>query len=310
MTKIVVFGGLGYIGSNLVTELFSDNHEIIVGDNVSYDVERNWFDWFQTRDGIDFKFMDIKNPKDMESVIERSDVVVNLSALVGETICKKDPKNAYDVNYHCAVEMSNLCQKHSKKLIFLSTCSNYGISTDLCDENSPLNPLTIYARTKVGVENHILKKNPLAIILRMSTVFGASLSRTRMDIIPNQFLKEALQNETVSVFQPEAVRPIIHVNDAVNIIKQIALSNTKYQVYNCGFDKMNHTKKEMVDIVSELTGASMELVESTDKRTYKVDFSRLHDEFDIPHSFNLRYGLKDLLDQIKKFDLPMECGNY
>lgn len=309
--KIGIFGGLGYIGSNLVTELAED-HQIAIGDNVSYDMNRDWFDGIHTNENIDFIFLDIRNDKDVKRFIDNCDKIVNLSALVGETICKKDTALTNIINNECACRISDYCKEQNKPMIFLSTCSNYGISTELCNEDSQLNPLTQYSKTKVLAEMHILETNENATVLRMSTVFGISKSRTRMDIIPNQFVKEAIKTNNISIFQKDAIRPIIHIKDVTNVIK-IFLEHTEkpqHQVYNVGFHDMNITKDEMAKQVARLTGATISEITSDDLRTYKVDFSRLHNEFMVTKKETLVSGLTDLLVQIDNKKLPLDCGNY
>jgi nucleoside-diphosphate-sugar epimerase len=196
-------------------------------------------------------------------------------------------------------------------MIFLSTCSNYGISEEYCNENSTLNPLTIYSRTKVEAEKYILATNSNAVVVRSSTVFGVSKARTRMDIIPNQFLKEAIEHKSVSIFQPKAVRPIVHVGDSARIIKTLLESaKPNYQVYNIGYDELNHTKEEMANAVSEVVKSEVKEIESTDVRTYKVDFTRLHDEFELREPVTMKQGLVHLYNEIQARDLPLDCGNF
>lgn len=308
--NIGIFGGLGYIGSSLV-ELLEPEHKVYIGDNVTHDgVDRDWFDSIHRKENIHFDFMDIRNKKDRERFIDKCDQIVNLSALVGENACRNDEKGTHDINYKSAVEISDYCNLHGKPMIFLSTCSNYGISKEWCNENSPLNPLTLYSKSKVSAEIEILETNPTAIILRSSTVFGVSNSRTRMDIIPNQFVKEAIKTNRISIYQPEAIRPIIHVKDLAHIIKLFLMDETpEFQVYNVGYEDMNLTKQEMATMICKLTGASIVDTESTDVRTYRVDFSRLHKKFVLLKRYNLEKGLNHLLTEIKSKNLPLNCAN-
>lgn len=309
--KIGVFGGLGYVGSTLVHRLVKEGHQVLIGDSVCYKVDEKWFDWVHTNDNVNFQFMDIRNYNQVRSVIDKCEKIVNLSALVGETVCDNDMKNTYKVNYESATEISDYCRKQNKPMIFLSTCSNYGKSNVLCTENSKLNPMTSYSKTKVMAEKHIIKTNPTAVVLRMSTVFGVSKARTRMDIMPNQFIKESMEHNTISIYQPKAIRPIIHVKDVANILETFLLLDEppNHQVYNVGFAKMNLTKEEMANTIKRITGAEIKEIKSNDSRTYKVDFSRLHNEFIINQIVNLEGGMEDLLDKTKSKNLPLNCGN-
>ena len=122
--KIGVLGGLGYIGSSLVSRL-AENHdnEIIIGDNKSYKVNEEWFDWVHSKSNIEFMLMDITDKKKLKQFIDKCDKIVNLSALVGEDICQKDDKKTHAINYMAVRLMSDICKEQDKPLIFLSTCS-------------------------------------------------------------------------------------------------------------------------------------------------------------------------------------------
>ena len=298
-----VFGGLGYFGSRLVTKL-EENHTVLIADKMMYKVSEEFL-----KNKTLFKF-DIADESQVKEFIDACDMIVNFAAYVGEDICQKYKAGATKTNFYSAVKISDYCNHSKKKMIFLSTCSNYGSSSDICYEDSLLNPLTLYSRTKVATEKDILKSNPYGIVLRMSTIFGVSDARTRFDIIPNQFVKEAMKENKVSVYMPDAIRPIIHVDDAVQIIMKILESDTKHSVYNCGFNEMNLTKASIVTKVTDQTDAKMELIQSTDNRTYEVDFSRLHSEFDIKQIFTLEKGIAQIIAAIKSDKVDLDCGNY
>lgn len=297
-----IFGGLGYIGSRLVTKL-EQNHTVLIVDKMMYNVDKKFLE------GKTLYKFDIGEQKKVESFIDRCDKIVNLSAYVGENICQKYPLEAAETNQFNAIKISDYCNSKSKQMIFLSTCSNYGSSSKVCHEDVDLNPLTLYSKTKVVTETHILKTNPFGTVLRMSTIFGVSDSRTRFDIIPNQFIKEAITTKKISVHNPESIRPIIHVDDAVQIIIKFLEYDTNYSVYNVGFDSMNLTKKDMIHELSKHMKFEEEQIQSTDNRSYNVDFSRLHSEFDIKQIYTLKRGISQVLSAITLKQVDLNCSN-
>ena len=129
--------------------------------------------------------------------------------------------------------------------------------------------------------------------------------------MPNQFIKESLEHNTISIYQPKAIRPIIHVKDVANILLTFLLldDTPDHKVYNVGFPEMNLTKEQMANAIKRITKAEIKEIKSNDSRTYKVDFSRLHNEFIIEKIVNLEDGLKDLLKQTNENNLPLNCGN-
>ena len=298
-----IFGGLGYIGSRLVTKL-EQNHTVLIADKMMYEVDKKFLE------GKTIYKFDISEQKNVESFIDRCDKIVNLSAYVGENICQKYPLEATETNHLNAIKISDYCNNKKKQMIFLSTCSNYGSNSKVCHEDSDLNPLTLYSKTKVATETHVLKTNPFGIVLRMSTIFGVSDSRTRFDIIPNQFIKEAVTKKKISVYKPESIRPIIHVDDAVQIIIKFLESDTNYSVYNVGFDSMNLTKNDMICELSKQMKFKEEKIQSDDDRSYNVDFSRLHSEFDIKQIYTLEKGISQVLTAIISKQIDLNCGNY
>ncbi len=305
-----VFGGMGYIGSRLVSKL-AKTHKVKIFDKMMYDVSDEFASKVITDENIALCKFDIQDGDMVRHFINRCDKIVNLSAYVGETICKSDPIQAVGTNEYGAILISDICNELNKHMIFLSTCSNYGISQVLCDEDSELNPITLYAKTKVSAENNISKTNPFSTILRMSTVFGVSDSRTRMDIIPNQFVKEAMIKHKISVYEPNAYRPIIHVDDATNIIQAVLETDRpKHRIYNVGFSSLNITKAEMIEYVKNQIFCDVEVVKNNDNRSYKVDFSRLHEEFDLIQHYGLERGVDEVVSALNSDELDLSCGNY
>ena len=197
-----------------------------------------------------------------------------------------------------------------KKLIFVSTCSNYGLSdTDLpLNENAELKPLSLYAKQKVEVEKYILsQKNKLdysPTILRFATAFGLS-PRMRFDLTINQFTKSIFENEKLEVYDSNTWRPYCHVKDFARILEKILDFNkktTNFQVFNVGSNNNNFTKKQIVEKIAQFIPNSK--VSFTDKskdpRNYKVDFSKISKILNIKTEYTVQDGIEEMIIFFKK----------
>ena len=143
------------------------------------------------------------------------DLIIPLAALVGAPLCKKYPKKTIDINYK-SIKYILSKLKTSQKIIFPNTNSGYGIGkkNKFCDEKSPLNPISLYGKTKVDAEKIVLKhKN--SIVFRLATVFGYSY-RMRTDLLVNFLVNMAVRNKKISLFEPHFRRNYIHVLDVAN----------------------------------------------------------------------------------------------
>ena len=198
-------------------------------------------------------------------------------------------------------------------MIFASTCSNYGLIKDdeLADENFDLNPLSIYAKTKVSVENFILdaqnKFNFSPVILRFATAFGLS-DRMRFDLTVNQFTHELLIGNELVVYDADTWRPYFHTEDFAEIIfKILNLENKKIdkQVFNVGDDDNNSTKS-LVDLIKKHIPNSKVKFQShgSDPRNYRVDFSKIKSLI----SFNaktIESGIEEIISAFKEENLEI-----
>ena len=164
----------------------------------------------------DFRSVDLLYP-----LIKECDVVVNLAALVGEPICEKKPDESIITNEVMVKIIGQMCNIESKKLIFLSTCSNYGQSPTPVSESSTLLPVSLYAITKVNAEKYIRKNVPGSVILRCATAYGISPGRMRWDLLLNDFVKTAVLDKNIDIFGAQAYRPLCHVEDISEAVRLV-----------------------------------------------------------------------------------------
>ena len=241
MKKILITGGAGYIGSKLVTKLLDMNFKVTVIDVLKFS-SKSLNHLFNNKN-FELINADVRNKKIMRNLIKKNEFIIPLAALVGAPLCEKNKKEAISVNLDSIkVLMKNVTRKN--KIIYLTTNSGYGVGekNKYCDENSPLNPISLYGRTKVEAEKIILKSQN-SIGFRLATVFGYSY-RMRTDLLVNNFVFNSLKDKKLEIFEPHFRRNYIHVDDVVDgIIYSIKHFNKmKSNIYNLGLSSANLTK--------------------------------------------------------------------
>tara|TARA_Y100000590_G_scaffold221572_1_gene250761 strand:- start:3980 stop:5005 length:1026 start_codon:yes stop_codon:yes gene_type:complete len=303
--SIVVTGGAGYVGSVLVDRLVNEKFNVKVidslvfgNDGISHLIDNN---------SIEFFNVDIRETKKISEIIENSDCLIHLAAIVGEPLCKKIPDAAKQINEFATKNLVKLSKKHQvKQFIFASTCSNYGSSLEIVNETSPVQPLSLYSECKVNSEKFILEQNSQNFstsILRFATAHGLS-PRMRFDLLVQEFIRDALIDKKISIFGADFWRPLIHVSDMVDACLKIINNNSEKtygQIFNVGSDKENYTKKQLAEIILEyLPETQIEIVKSkVDPRNYKVSFEKIQNSLKFNTQRTVRDSVIEILDQIK-----------
>ena len=308
-TKVLLIGGAGYIGT-VVTDFFK-KYQVTCLDNFIFNNEYA-VNSFKNSKNYNLVKGDLRNKKICEKLIQNHDVIIILGGLVGDPITKKYPAESKIINLDGIKELIFLCEKKNDgKLIFVSTCSNYGLSEtdDLLDENSALKPLSLYAKQKVEIENYILNlKSKIKIsptILRFSTAFGLS-PRMRFDLTINQFTKSIYQKESLLVFDAETWRPYCHVNDFALALEKVIESDKKltdFEVFNVGGEKNNYTKKQITELILEQLPHSNKVSftnKKFDPRNYKVNFSKIENQLNFKIKFGVDEGVKVMIEFFEK----------
>jgi nucleoside-diphosphate-sugar epimerase len=298
---ILITGGAGYIGSVLVPALLHLNYRVTVVDN---------FMFKQTSLlGVCYnKYLKLVNGdcRDFELIekIVNDDVflVIPLAALVGAPLCSKDKFNAVSIN---ETSIKHLCSilKKDQRIIYPTTNSGYGIGQKdkFCDENTPLNPISLYGQTKVNAENIVLTRGN-SISYRLATVFGTS-PRMRLDLLVNDFVYRAVYDKCVTVFEGHFKRNYIHVRDVVKAII-FGIKNfdrMKDNAYNVGLEEANLSKLELCSIIKNYISGFVYREDKTgfdpDKRDYIVSNKKI-----MSLGFYPNYSLDDgIVELIKSF---------
>lgn len=294
MKKILITGGAGFFGSKMAEKFLENGYSVTVYDNLQFGDDG--IKPFMSNPNYKLVIGDVKDTEKMLSEASKSDIVVHLAAYVGEVICKENINYVYEVNSDSAVNMAKFCDENNIQFLFLSTCSNYGKSKEVVNEESELNPSGLYSTSKIQAENEILEKYKSSLILRCATLFGVS-HRMRVDLTINQLIYEMLRDGIITVYGEEAWRPYLHVEDAVNMIILI-LEKKLSGVYNLGTDELNYTKKQIIEEIQKSYEFLIKPIVWDDPRDYKVNFSKINQEIDYTIKYKLNDGVKELLDHM------------
>ena len=257
--KVLVTGGAGYLGSVLVPMLVSEGYEVDVIDLMK-PLAGNWIKRDIFREPI------AKN--DLEGI----DFVIHLAAIVGDAACNKEPQQAVEVNYLATKYLSQACKKAgTKRLIFASTCSVYGVKNEVCvEDKTDAEPFSLYGITKLKAEDDVLSSG--GIILRMGTLYGIS-PKMRYDLVVNEFIKKVMADKPITVFGGNQKRPFLEIKNAANTYLQSLKSNLAGEILNISDE--NITILELAKIIQKEFRCEVEVMpEIVDKRSYKVDCSK------------------------------------
>ncbi|MCX6774733.1 MAG: NAD-dependent epimerase/dehydratase, partial [DPANN group archaeon] len=241
--KVLVTGGAGYIGSRLVPKLLAKDYEVTIVDNFMYS-QTSLLDCCPNKN-LRVVRGDARNEKLIAKHIEGVDYIIPLACITGAPACDKDMIAAESTNLNAIKTVLNLRNK-DQKIIFPTTNSGYGVGQDgiYCTEETPLNPISLYGRTKVGAEKEILKAGN-AITLRLATVFGVS-TRMRLDLLVNDFVHRAITDRSLTLFEAHFKRNFVYIGDVVNAFSYCMenFDRMKNEPYNLGLDSANISKWE------------------------------------------------------------------
>ena len=303
--RVLVTGGQGYIGSVLTTALAATGCEVVVLDNEAFSAVR------LDLPGVRYVGGDIRDPRDWESVLRGVDAVVHLAAVVGDPACGLDENLAWDVNYVGTIRVAEACRRQGvERLVFASTCSTYGITEDEhVDVWSPLSPQSVYARTKVLAEHHLLSPRddgPHTVILRLSTAHGRS-PRMRFDLGVNVMTAHAIAYGRVTVHGGQQWRPFLHVKDIASAVRgALELPRADAPViYNCGATSENYTIAAVAKLIThEVAGSTVATTtDLRDPRNYRVNFDPIAQHMAFRPWFRV-------VDTIREIRDAMYAGGY
>jgi nucleoside-diphosphate-sugar epimerase len=294
---VLVTGGTGYLGSILSEHLLDAGYRVTGVDRLLW----NQNGPFHLCANPDFQFVygDVRDESLMGRLVKEADVIIPLAAVVGASACDSDPLLAESTNLG-AIKLINRLRSKNQPVIYPNTNSGYGTTTGemYCTEETPLEPISIYGRTKVEAEQELLG-SPNTVALRLATVFGMS-PRMRLDLLVNHFVYCALTDGYIVIFEQHFKRNYIHVRDVadafLHTIKNFSAMQGK--AYNAGLDKGNLSKGELaLKIKQHVPRFHIEFSEvgkDPDKRNYVVSNQRLR-EAGFEASRSLDDGIRELI---------------
>ena len=300
---ILITGAAGYVGGALTRRLLDEpDTTVIAVDACGMAHGDAGLSGIADRPGLEVVRADIRDRDRLRPFIERADAVVHLAAIVGDPAGKRDPDLTREINTAATQLLADACGKSGVgNFIFVSTCSNYGVAEGELpvDEDAPLNPVSLYAETKVAVERFLAEREDIPhTCLRLATVYGIA-PRMRFDLTVNQFAAEAVRNRRLAIYGEQFWRPYVHVEDVGRAIS-IALAQPERSLgrtFNIGDTGENYTKRMTYEVLAErLDDLEVDWVSiDEDPRSYRVDFTRAGKELGFEVSRRVPDGIDEIL---------------
>jgi len=294
--NILITGGAGYIGSELIKYLI-DDHRITVVDNMMYD--HTTLLRYTQNEKFNFVKGDVRDLNLLERLVSSHDVIIPLAALVGFPLCDRDPRAAQEINQDANTWIA---QNKSKDQLVIYPCTNsgYGNSIDgsVCTEESPLNPLSLYGKTKVAAEADY-KNVDNHVTFRLATVFGPG-SRMRTDLLVNNFVLKALKDRVLVLYECEFMRNYVHLADVCRAFRFVLdnWDSCKNETYNVGNDSINMNKLQLAETIQKHIPVEIikaEFNSDPDVRDYIVSSEKFYSK-----GFECKYDLDDGIKQLIK----------
>ena len=326
MKNILLIGGAGYVGSVITSYFLKKGYKVTVLDNFVYS---NQFSVMPYVGDPDYKLIsgDMGDSTLLEKASHGITDVIILSGLVGDPITKKYPNESKLIN-DLAIKncIDYFNGKGINKLVFISTCSNYGLIKDneLADENFELSPLSLYAKAKVSNEIYLMNKKDTVdysgVVLRFATAFGLS-PRMRFDLSISEFVKDMYFGKELDVYDKDTWRPYCHVRDFARLLYMVLTADkdkVDFEIFNAGGDVNNSTKQMLVDkILPFLPEAKVKFSKNgSDPRNYRVTFEKVKNVLGFIPQFTIEDGIVELVDALNSgiyedsIENKNKYGNY
>jgi nucleoside-diphosphate-sugar epimerase len=298
MTRVLVTGGAGYLGSILVPALLERGFAVTVVDNFMYGQDSLAAVCYHP--AFDLVRGDVRSMDTMRPLVARADIVIPLAARVGAPLCDRDPIAATSTNLTAIVDMVGLLSR-DQWVVLPTTNSGYGVgeANTCCTEETPIRPVSLYGRDKLQAEHALLNGHTAAISLRLATVFGMS-PRMRLDLLVNDFTFRACTDRCIVLFEGHFKRNFLHVRDVARAFLHAIdqFQTLKGQIYNVGLSDANLSKLELCQRirlhVPSLIVYEADIGQDPDKRDYIVSNEKIGRTGFRP-AFTLDDGIRELV---------------
>ena len=303
---VLVVGGAGYIGSGLLRKLLANGYRVRLLDLLIFGED-------PIKDVINHPNLEVVRGdfRQVDCVVRATrgvDTVIHLGAIVGDPACEVDQSLTIDTNLLAAQMVAEVAKAAgARRFVFASTCSVYGAGDEVLNEESDLNPVSLYAKTKIACEEVLTElqdEQMSVVILRFGTIYGFS-GRTRFDLVVNLLTAKALVDGEITVFGGDQWRPFLHVDDAsAAVLAAVEAPDDRIepQVFNVGSNGQNHTIEEVAEMIGRMVPEAriVNMGQDGDRRDYRVDFSRIREYLGFQPAWSLEMGIQQVIDAIEK----------
>ncbi len=303
--KVLLVGGAGYIGSALLPMLLEKGYHVRLLDLFLYGAE-------PIRDFLHHPSLEIMRAdfRQVDKVVEATknmDAVIHLGASVGDPACALNEDLTIEVNLMATRMIAEVAKGSGvSRFIFASTCSVYGACDEVLDEHSVLNPVSLYARSKIASERVLLSlsdSNFAPTVLRFGTIYGLS-GRTRFDLVINLLTAKALVEGQITIRGGDQWRPFVHVHDAALAVfktLEAPFSLVKNQTFNVGSNEQNYTIYQIGKIINQFVPAAQIVDQGpdTDRRNYRVNFNKIRDILGFAPAWVVEKGVAQVIEAIE-----------
>lgn len=290
--KVLVTGGLGYLGSVLVSKLRDHKIDVRILDLMLYG------NFLTEQEHIELIRGDVRDLPLLDKVTDDVDAVIHLAGIIGDVAADLDKELTVNINYLATKQLAEICSKKSLKLIFSSTCSVYGARpNEVITEKSQIAPLSLYATSKLLAEEAVKRRCKDYTIFRLGTLFGLS-PRMRFDLVVNLFTAQAIQERRINVYGGTQRRPFVHVQDISEVFIK-ALNSGENGIYNVG-----GTNYKILDVAEEIKkklGCSVTIFNTLkDPRDYAVDSTLAEETFGFKPTKNVEFCINEISEAYAK----------
>jgi len=300
--KILVTGGAGYKGVHLVKKLLDRKHQVTLLDNFLYGYDAVLH--LIPEENLNIVQLDIRNLTGKD--IAGFDVVFHLAGISGMPACAANPHSAEVINVEATRKLTSLLD-NQQLLVYASTTSIYGATGAECDESVPIQPVSLYARTKYEAEKVVMGRAN-TISLRFATIFGTS-PRMRVDLLVNDFTYKAVYDRAIVIFAGRSKRTFIHILDAIDayLFALDHVGDMRGRIYNVGDEKLNFSK---IDIANAIRShIPFEIIDSSlpdlDVRDFLVSFKKIRGL-----GFKVKFSLDDGVRELLKLYSFYKCHSH